>query len=692
MSLVVKVDGTTVNNRFNVQFTDIGSDVGNGEFSLLRDDLQVATLADLDGPDKIVVVSLDGTDMFAWVIETAEDLIIDEGEEAAEIVRFSGRSTAILLDDCVVYPSKGTFDVDAPPELSGLTVVAKPTSPDRYMGWMEPEFDDSGWAAATVIEANEGATRAEGQPDGDSDWIWYEAASGGAHAAGQTMLARDTFTPVSSDVFSVKVIYAGRDDVEAYLDGVLVEKTDPARETDVGTHAREAVVEINGALPHTLAFKVQHLNGSKKAGLTYVVYEHNTDTVLARSDTSTVVLDATDEPGMTPGEVMNQLIDEGQTRGWEPDFATSFNSTDCSRSGEDWATITGAFEVRVGDTLLDVVNQLAEGWVEWTVEPGTATYVGRLLAMWNALGVDAPDGAAPGRGGDSGVTFTEGVNCTKLHYTRRRTAKNHVLIEWGDGQLDGGISASESTYGRKESFLSISNVRNGPSAIRTAVATLTPLSTPATSIVVEIQPDSSGEIPYIDFNIGDSVDVSSAALTDSFRVVAITMQEDENGYLTWLPELATATDIYQQRQQRWLRRTANGTLDGQSRSATPSSEHILSSGKVQVREDTFSTGGGDEVAAGDIGTNVRIRNAPFLIYRMTAEANVAGVSGDTDIELTIDAAGTGEVVTLPDSGADGSVDINPPILIVDDQYMNIEATAAGGHTGVNVTVYSVPTE
>lgn len=529
MSLVVKVEGVTVTNRFNVQWLDLASDVGNGEFSLLRDDSQ----ADDFNPGDIVIISLDGTDVFAFVIEDIEDEIVNEGEAATQIVRFSGRSTAILLDKLRVYPSKGTFDVTSPPELSGLTVVAKPTSPDRYMGWMEPSFDDSGWSAATVALALGGDFRPKGQPDLSASWIWFEAPVSGAHPVGDVCLFRRTFTPATLSPFAIKIIYAALDDVELFVDGILINKTDPARETDVGQWAREAVVEINGNLPHTIAFKVQHIR-TGMAGLTYTVYEHNTDTVLCRSDTSTKVYDATaGEPGLTPGYIMGRLLTEGDTRNWaHQDFAQSFSNTYCSRSGEDWATITGPFEMRVGDSALDVLNQLAEGWVEWTVEPGTSTYVGKLLAMWNAKDVDAPDGAAPGRGGASGVTFTEGVNCTRFHRRKRLAEFTHVLIEWGDGQMDGGIASAELEHGRLESFLSLSNVRNGPSAIRTAEATLRPLSDIAESVVVEIQPDDAGEVPYLDFNIGDTVSISVTGLTADYRVVAISCQEDENGYLT----------------------------------------------------------------------------------------------------------------------------------------------------------------
>lgn len=679
--VAVKIGGTTITEAFGVSWQEITSAVGSGSFSLLRDDSQVSLCV----VGAMVVVAVDGTNRFAWRIRDIEDTTVDEGEEAAEIVTFTGPGTADDLKDIIYYPAKGVYVVTsppAPPEFDGLRIVTKPTSPDRPFGWMEPGYDDSGWSTSTEVLTPAGPFRPEGFPDPDAEWIWYEAAVSSEHPVGSAGLFRDTFTPVAAVVFSVNIYFAARDQVQCYVDDVLVAATDPATETDVGTHARWAVVEINGTLPHTLSFRVDH-NVEGMAGLVYAVYEHNTATVLARSSSSTLCLDATDEPGMTAGEILLAGITEAQARDASilPDLSPTFSASTDSGSVA-FAPIVGDFATRVGDTQLDVLDQMSEGWIEWGMEIGSGATLGQELGVW----------AVDGRGSASGVEFEEGVNCTHITHRETDEIKNWGLIAFGDGYLDGGIDASVTSYGRREAFLSLGNVRSGVSAITTAYNTLDPISTPDLSVLVEIEPADTSEEPYTAFGLGDTVTVPNRAGTPTaYRVVSISGEENDDGLITWYIELATARELYQQRQERWLRRTAHGTLDGRSRSATPSSPHILSSGKVNVTEISFSTGGGGEVLVGDVGTNYTPRQS-LLLYRSEITAVVAGVTDDTSVDTSVDAALLGEVVTLPVSGAEGVNDWAAPVLVNAENVVNIEATEEGGHTGVTVTVLGVPTE
>lgn len=687
--VTLTVDGVTLTEPFDISWREVGSAAGSGAFSLLRDDPQVAVCT----TGAMVVVNVDGTARFAWRIGDVDDTDADPGEEASEIVTFAGEGTAKDLDRLIVYPAKGVYVVSsppAPPEFDGLRIVTKPTSPDRPFGWMEPGYDDSTWSGAVEVLTPAGPFRPEGFPDPDARWIWHEAPTSGEHPVGAGCLFRDTFTPVSDLVFAVKIFFAARDQVQCYVDDVLVAATDPGTDTDVGTHAREAVVEINGDLPHTISFRVDHpLEGM--AGLVYTVVEQNTANVLTRSSDATLCLDAADEPGMTPGEIVNAVVDEAQARDATlvPDLATSFTATHDSGS-TPWPAIAGDFAVRVGDSGGSLLEQLSEGWVEWAMEIGQDDYVGQLLAMWVAEGVDLPGGGtAPGRGTASGVTFAEGTNCTSIRHRTTDEIKNWALIAFGDGYLDGGLDTSVTAHGRREAFLSLGNVRSGVSAIRTAYNTLDPISSPAVSIVIEIEPDDVDEEPYTGVGIGDTVTAPDRAGTPtSYRVVSIAGVVDEDGRIGWTIELATARELYQQRQDRWLRRTAHGTLDGRSRSATPSSPHILSAGKVNVVKLTFSSGGSGEVLAGDIGTNEPIRE-PLLLFRSEVHANVAGITGATTFDTTVDASLVSEPVTAAVSQAEGVNDWSDMVLVDHTNVVNVEATAAGGHVGVTVTVLGV---
>jgi len=270
--------------------------------------------------------------------------------------------------------------------------------------------------------------------------------------------------------------------------------------------------------------------------------------------------------------------------------------------------------------------------------------------------------------------------------------RNVILIRWGDGFIEGVVEDSETTYGRKETLLSISNVTSGPSALWTAYATIVPISVPEVSIVVGIEPEDTGDEPYSAFDIGDAVTCDDIDGTPtSYRVAAISCNEDDDGNLSWFPELATARDIQAQRWERWLRRTANGTLDGRSRAATPTSPSIINAGKVNVQEFTFSTGGGSEALIGDRGSPARLREN-MLLYRGNGEADVAGISGDTTASVEIDAVGIGESITIADTEADGFNDFAAAEYAPANSLLNVEVTANGGHVGVNFTVLGVTTQ
>lgn len=679
--ITIKAGTTTLTERFNVSWQDIGNDLGSGTFTLLRDDSQ-NSLLDIG---TLITCQIDGTTRFRWHVETIEDTVVSLDEEAAEVTVYSGRSTARVLEAATIYPATGVYTVPTGGFAAGLTVGYKPYGTERHMGWPEPSYDDSGWSAATNVLTPAGDFRPEGFPDPDARWIWFEAASGGEHPVGDTGLFRDTFNDGTDDVFSVDIFFAALDQADVYVDDVLIASTDVATDLDVGQHARWARVQINGNIDHTLAFSVFHRDAGL-AGLLYTVYKAGTNTVIARSSTGTLTVDAATEPSMTPGSVVLQAIDEAVARGCIPNVTTTFTATEDS-GGDNWPNLIGDFTVRIGDTLLDVLGQLSEGWIEWAMVPD-GTY-GQVLSMWVAPGLDLPGGGTgTGRGSASGVTYEKGVNCTELTRIRGGTSlRNTSLIVWGDGYLEGQITESEGTYGRLESFLSIPSVTSGPSALWTAAATLQPISEPEDSVTVGIEPTDSGDVPYTDIGIGDTATLTTPSWSIDMRLSAITVTEDEDGNILWAPEFGTSRELLEQRWERWLRRTANGTLDGRSRNATLSSPSVEQSGRVTVVTHTFSTAGGVEPIAGDRGTPQRPRELT-LFYRAEIEADVAGITDDTDVTLLEDDSSRG-TVTLPDSGDTGVTDLATTFMSDPSNLLNIEVATAGGHTGVTVKLLGV---
>ncbi len=676
--LVTKVDGTILAECLPAGGQEILNQAGTGTFALALDDPQNADCV----IGAVVTQELDGTAVAGeWLIAEREVVRLDPDDDESQLV-VSYVCDGYSPKDAIVYPAQGIYEVPSGP-MAGLKIATKPYSDDRYFGPMERYYDDSGWAAATEALAPHGPFRPEGFPDYDAWWIWDATLVDGAHPTG-TKWFRATFTPASAVVFAVKIVLASLDAHEVYLDGTLISKTDPAIDTNAATKARAITVEINGDQPHTIAARVDHTSAGA-GGFLCAVYEHGTANVLTRTDPTWLVADIGDEPGMTPGGVLTQLYDEAQDRGALVGHGATFSATTDTR-GEPWPTIVGDFAVRVLDGYDDVVDQIAEGWMDWWYEPGD----GPNLSAVTADGVPRPGGTGTGRGGASGVTFAEGVNCTELAHAERDTTKTVALARWGDGFIEGQIDEAVTARGRREVGLALSSINSGPSTLWTMLANLKPVSTPEVSIIITIEPDDETDTPLLAFRVGDRVTAPDAnGEPTTYRVMAISWDEDDDGALSWRVELATARDVQEQVWHRWLRRTGNGTLDGRSRSATVTSPSIMNAGTVAVIEKQWGIGGA-EALVGDRGDPWRPRERQ-IIYRLELECDVPGATGDTTVQL-YDGISPGPTVTLAVTEGQGWADITEPILVDTLDTLNVETIAAGGHTGVTFTYLAFPTQ
>jgi len=678
LRVTVLVNGVEILERFGVDWRDVATDDGTGEFRLLNDDSQY----DDCEVGALVEFQLDGEPICHWILETIDRTDRSVGEEASYFTVFSGSTTMAVLERAIVYTSTGIY---SPPEgdpFYGLHIGLSPHGDDRLIGWPEPQHDRSAWGSAVSIEAPLADKRPEGFPDPDADWIWHAAASGGAHVASSGLFAAEFTVPEGHYCRAAHFFMAGRStaDYEVYLDGVLVAKTDPETDLDAGTKAREVVVAINGPGSHTIVARVNHTDPAKKAGFVCTVYEHGTNLVLTRTSTSWEAIDLDDETPMTPGSVFLQVDGEAKARDTTLEVSCTFTATHDS-NGDPWEPIIGDFALRVGDSHRDVVHQLQESWVEAAMDPvADGEYE---LSMWGspALG--------DGRGTTTEVVWAAGVNCVEIATQKTiKGMKTVALVRWGDGYGEQTIDALIAEYWRAEGFVGLSNVNNGVSAFWTAYATIAPFAGPAESLIIEIDPEDETSEPYTSCQIGDwvAVKVDEAADEVPYRVAALGGSEDENGYLTFHVELASIRDIFEQQMERWLRRTANGTLDGRSRAATPNSPSILQSGVVPVIEIIMSMPSG-EALIGDRGTPYRPRE-PILIYQLRTEADVAGATDDTTSQLFIDVTG-GESVTLPVTLDTGLHDMATPLVATTTNRVNAEVTAEGGHTNINVTALAV---
>lgn len=274
--------------------------------------------------------------------------------------------------------------------------------------------------------------------------------------------------------------------------------------------------------------------------------------------------------------------------------------------------------------------------------------------------------------------------------------KNVMLVLWDGGFVEVQDAASVSANNPREALLDASGLSDIDAVDELAEQNLAITATPDETIIAKMDdadPDS-GWSAYTDFGLGDSVTAPTmAGGTQTIRCVGITVSEDGDGYLDVTTEWGTVRDVAEERLQRWLDRTDNGTLDG--RSPTPvvsvSSPSIVESGVARAEQFTASSDGGYAVEVGDETAGVTPPARGYL-YRVEALARAAGVSATT---AAIEINGTLVCsVTLAANDVDTTYDLTYSQLRVVERtdIFTVEITAAGGHEGVSYTFLIAPLE
>jgi hypothetical protein len=664
--LTVHVEGSEISERFGVQWQDVLSQIGTGEFQLLNSHTAIATIEE----DQLVIFKLDGTEFLAWVIDAVTKTTLAEGEEGDEVTVFAGKTTLSELTRGVTLPASGVRFVDTP-IFTGY-VTTKPYSPERFFGPMEPSYDDSSWDAAVEVAAPVGSLAPANWPDPDAFWIGTDD---------DVLHHRETFT--TSGVFTVKIFFAAANAVHLFVDGVLVSKVDDTIDGDAASKTRSVKVEVTDGT-HTIYARVAR--GAKPDSLLILsVFEVGTDNVLCRTTSSWKSSPTVEK--VTVGSVAIQAFTEAQGRDtvteWDWDFTELVDT-----AGRPWPDMGDWYNAPVKDKLLDLLNQLVEGWAEMAA---LAANGGRTLSMWVAEGVlDGNGDVAPGRPLDLEFEIEVGVNATKLVHGKQAVSGNVGAIEFNDGLIMAQLDDSVTAHGRREVGLALGSL-DGPMALYVAEAQLRPTSTPELTIVAEFEPVAGSESQQLSIVTGLGGTLTAPNWTGtptSYRVKAHSGGEDDDGNLIIRPELNTATDVLDKRYQQFMARTNNGTNNGRSLSATVTSKQVTGAQVVTPLGGLdFSTGGAYSIV-GDRGS-ARRPSEPALVVRFDAVDDTAGASGDTTYQVEVDASPIG-TVTLPDTVDEGTTTLAAPVYVDQENLLNIEATAAGGHVGVSVKVIAVP--
>lgn len=123
---------------------------------------------------------------------------------------------------------------------------------------------------------------------------------------------------------------------------------------------------------------------------------------------------------------------------------------------------------------------------------------------------------------------------------------------------------------RKEAVLGLGAVQSPGEVVRVTREQLGWFGNPRTAITADVAPVDDTDTPYLAWGIGDFLtvsDVDDAPVVE--RVIGLTVTEDDEGTVTFAPELKDQILTDYERWQRNLDKLANGSVSGNSAVAQP---------------------------------------------------------------------------------------------------------------------------
>jgi hypothetical protein len=486
---------------------------GGGEVSIPAADATSITLG------QVIKVAYNGTIVGGFLVETmGRPLVADDG---LTWVKLAGRGLMAWLEDAVVYPQWGLryySPVDRPFDFAGVG-----GNFENRVVWTRPLGVQ--WRSTT--DYREGYPKK--WPDRYAWWIWKTSPTS-AVADGARNWFRSSITLGSTTRLR---FYATADNYfRLFIDGTLLLSTSDLR-GEGSTWKKMASRTITlGAGTHHLAAAVTNSaygSGTNRAGflctVTKVTSTGKPGQVVRRTNkTQWWVTD--DEPKWYPAEILDVLIDEAQARGVSrlDSLSTGWTADDDS-SARAWST-TRALSIRCGTNLLDVANLIVDHGIDLWVDPATNTLEG-----YETRGTDR----------SATVLLKARKNLTGYEVEARDTGKTVALVRTADGWTSATNSAGVTARSRRETFLEYGNTRSETTAAAAASRILA-RTAKTDGIVTRVEAvPVDGARPFLDFHCGDKVTAySTSGAKSTARVLSIALAEDDEGRITYQPELEVA--------------------------------------------------------------------------------------------------------------------------------------------------------
>lgn len=326
-----------------------------------------------------------------------------------------------------------------------------------------------------------------------------------------------------------------------------LEKTTPER-----AHSLAVYVEDRGSgkkkvkdYDHNDAFimTVQQLNKKGKVK----------KTILRSNAASWYVWHGPEPPSWSRAMVLATLIREAKARGNDSANALTLRSDfgQKSEEGDYWPDNKKlSIALEIGMTVLDVQAGFSESNVfDVRVDPDTL----EVRAWQGSVNGDYPQG----RNRSNNIALVPGQNLINWSVSELDEIKTQVLVRYKGGYVDAVVGPDSPNYkgylekyGRREAFLEQGGLTSKRDARIKGQSVLSQLAVSAAvsgseEIVGHFNESYSGSIvpvkgsvPFLDFHVGDTIAApGSNGFLRSHRVLSLTCTEDENGVLTFDPEL-----------------------------------------------------------------------------------------------------------------------------------------------------------
>lgn len=336
-------------------------------------------------------------------------------------------------------------------------------------------------------------------------------------------------------------------------------------------------------------------------------------------------------PGWTPGEIMLTLLAEAAARGVRS--LTHLTPTFTADTDSDGATWPRALDwsFTLGTDYFDVIARLEEVVCDVWIDPSNLDF---NMYIERGTHRDVQSAAM------QPVKFEIGRNVLRAGEDRTSDIKNTLLMETADGwslEAD-GLTDSIAKYGRIEGFVS-TGASAGVSG-DVAQAVFRQKSTPETSATFDII-DVDDARPFVDFFSGDWVLAPGKTGLEPRRVMSISVAEDpKTGKPKFALEFDTIFEDQDQRHERWLRSTSDGTLGG-SLANTSSGSGGGSSSPTPVAQTTQRGPQGLQGKQGPVGVVWRGAWSPAIQYAVRDAVSFEGSSWYAVVASTDEEPGSG---------------------------------------------------